>query len=103
MLACRHVFQGRIRQPLAATVLPAVQQQSATTPQLNVTMQEALGTSRQERESGDAEWDARHQEAVDSAEQWKAFADKLAKEKEEQQQLLATASTDLQVVPHACL
>ena len=60
-------------------------------------LQEALDSSRQERESSDAEWDARHQEAVDSAEQWKAFADKLTKEKEEQQQQLASASSDLQV------
>lgn len=60
-------------------------------------LQEALDSSRQERESGDAEWDARHQEAVDSAEQWKAFADKLTKEKEEQQQQLASASSELQV------
>ncbi len=59
-------------------------------------LQEALDSSRQERESSDAEWDARHQEAVDSAEQWKAFADKLTKEKEEQQQL-ASASSELQV------
>ncbi len=61
-------------------------------------LQEALDSSRQEREGSDAEWDARHQEAVDSAEQWKAFADKLGKEKEEQQQQLATASADLQVL-----
>jgi galactokinase len=60
-------------------------------------LQEALDSSRQERESSDAEWDARHQEAVDSAEQWKAFADKLTKEKEEQQQQLASASSELQV------
>ncbi len=56
-----------------------------------------MDSSRQERESSDAEWDARHQEAVDSAEQWKAFADKLTKEKEEQQQQLASASSELQV------
>ncbi len=60
-------------------------------------LQEALDSSRQERESSDAEWDARHQEAVDSAEQWKAFADKLTKEKEVQQQQLASASSELQV------
>ena len=60
-------------------------------------LQAALASSKQEQESNDAEWDARHQEAVDSAEQWKEFADKLSKEKEEQQQKLASASADLQV------
>ena len=60
-------------------------------------LQEALDSSKQERESSDAEWDARHQEAVDSAEQWKAFADKLTKEKEEQQEQLTSASAELQV------
>lgn len=57
----------------------------------------ALASSKQEQESNDAEWDARHQEAVDSAEQWKEFADKLSKEKEEQQQQLSAASADFQV------
>lgn len=66
-------------------------------------MQEALASSKQEQESNDAEWDARHQEAVDSAEQWKEFADKLDKEKEEQKQQLASASADLQVsTPSSC-
>lgn len=60
-------------------------------------LQVALASNKQEQESNDAEWDARHQEAVDSAEQWKEFADKLSKEKEEQQQQLASASADLQV------
>ena len=64
-------------------------------------MQAALASSKQEQESNDAEWDARHQEAVDSAEQWKEFADKLSKEKEEQQQQLASASADLQVTTQA--
>lgn len=59
-------------------------------------MQAALASSKQEQESNDAEWDARHQEAVDSAEQWKEFADKLSKEKEEQQQHLASVSAHLQ-------
>lgn len=58
-------------------------------------MQGALASSRQEQERSDAEWDTRHQEAVDSAEQWKDFADKLSKEKEEQQ--LTAASQDNQV------
>lgn len=66
-------------------------------------MQEALASSKQEQESNDAEWDARHQEAVDSAEQWKESADKLGKEKEEQQQQLASASASLQVrTPSSC-
>ena len=60
-------------------------------------LQVALASNKQEQESNDAEWDARHQEAVDSAEQWKEFADKLSKEKEEQQQQLASAFADLQV------
>lgn len=60
-------------------------------------LQAALASNKQEQDSNDAEWDARHQEAVDSAEQWKEFADKLSKEKEEQQQQLAAASADLQV------
>lgn len=60
-------------------------------------MQAAVASSKQEQESNDSEWDARHQEAVDSAEQWKEFADKLSKEKEEQQQQLASASTGFQV------
>lgn len=59
-------------------------------------LQVALASSKQEQESNDTEWDARHQEAVDSAEQWKEFADKLSKEKEEQQQQLASASANLQ-------
>ena len=60
-------------------------------------MQAAVASSKQEQNSSDAEWDARHQEAVDSAEQWKEFADKLSKEKDEQQQQLASASKGLQV------
>lgn len=60
-------------------------------------LQVALAGSKQEQESNDAEWDARHQEAVDSAEQWKEFADKLSKEKEEQQQQLSAATADVQV------
>ena len=63
----------------------------------HIVLQVALASNKQEQESNNAEWDARHQEAVDSAEQWKEFADKLSKEKEEQQQQLASASADLQV------
>lgn len=36
---------------------------------------------QQERADSDADWEMRLQEAVDSAEQWKAFAEKLGKEK----------------------
>jgi len=38
---------------------------------------------QQERSDSDADWEMRLQEAVDSAEQWKAFAEKLGKEKGE--------------------
>ena len=65
--------------------------------------QAALDSSKQEREASDAEWDARHQEAVDSAEQWKEFADKLGKQKEEQQQQLDAVSAELQVCSVECL
>lgn len=56
-----------------------------------------MDSGKQEKESSDAEWDARHQEAVDSAEQWKAFADRLGSEKEAVQQQLAAVSAELQV------
>lgn len=61
-------------------------------------LQAAYDSKQEEHKASDAEWDARHQEAVDSAEQWKEFADKLASEKEIQQQQLDSSNADLQVL-----
>ena len=45
--------------------------------------QQELSGLQRERADSDADWEMRLQEAVDSAEQWKAFAEKLGKEKGE--------------------
>ena len=42
-----------------------------------------LDAAQQEKGASDADWELRLQEAVDSAEQWKAFAEKLGREKGE--------------------
>ena len=59
--------------------------------------QVAFDTKQEEQKASEAEWDTRHQEAVDSAEQWKAFADKLSSEKENLQQQLNGCTAELQV------
>lgn len=60
-------------------------------------LQAAYDSKQEEHKVSDAQWDARHQEAVDSAEQWKEFADKLSREKEDQQQQLNSVNAELQV------
>ena len=52
-------------------------------------------------ESSEADWEGRLQGAVDSAEQWKAFADKLAAERGALDAELAVARTDAQARPLA--
>ena len=52
---------------------------------------------QQEMDASDADWERRLKEAVDSAEQWKAFAEKLGSEKAELQPLVADLEQQLQV------
>ena len=47
--------------------------------------------------ASDADWESRMKDAVSSAEQWKAFAEKLGAEKEALQSTLASAEQQLQV------
>lgn len=60
-------------------------------------MQAAYTNKQEEHRISDAEWDARHQEAVDSAEKWKEYADKLTGETKDQQQQLSSSNAQLQV------
>jgi hypothetical protein len=68
-----------------------------------------LAGLQQERGDSDADWEMRLQEAVDSAEQWKAFAEKLGKEKGEmdaqltrlqvQEEVGVTQGLELSILP----
>ena len=51
----------------------------------------------QEKAASDADWETRLQEAVDSATQWKEFAEKLGKEKGELDTQLAGLQSSVQV------
>lgn len=50
---------------------------------------EEMAQAARERVESDADWESRLQEAVDSAEQWKEFAEKLGKERSSLQAQLA--------------
>ena len=54
----------------------------------------------QEKAASDADWETRLQEAVDSATQWKEFAEKLGKEKSELDIQLAGLQNSVQVSLH---
>ena len=53
--------------------------------------------AEQEKAASDADWEIRLQEAVDSAEQWKEFAEKLGKEKAELEPQLRELQQEYQV------
>lgn len=59
----------------------------------------AAGSARlqQEKAAGDAEWEARLREAVDSAEKWKGFAEQLGGEKTSLSESIADLQQQLQV------
>ena len=56
-----------------------------------------LAALHQEKDASDSDWEQRLKEAVDSAEQWKAFAEKLGNEKEKLCAEIGDVEGELQV------
>lgn len=80
--------------------------QKASSPPISVQVAVSERATRlerleQDKAASDADWESRLQEAVDSAEQWKAFAEKLGKEKGELEALLADLQKRTEVSPSA--
>ena len=64
---------------------------------LHVCVQSQIEAERQDHEAAIADWERNHHEAVESAEQWKAFADKLTADQEALRAQLGTERQQLQV------
>ena len=60
--------------------------------------EEKLVALQQDKDASDSDWEQRLKEAVDSAEQWKAFAEKLGSEKDSLSAQIGDLETQLQVV-----
>ena len=65
-------------------------------------LQSQIEAERQDHEAAIADWERNHHEAVESAEQWKAFADKLTADQEALRAELGAERQQLQVSQAQC-
>ena len=73
-----------------------------STVNLHICLQSQIEAERQDHEAAIADWERNHHEAVESAEQWKAFADKLTADQEVLRVELGAERQQLQVSQAQC-